>query len=70
LPPEVDFSKTKFIGFGIEALEKHLGRRKMVELEPDLAKDFPTSKAVNDGLRTFRAIRRMIVQPAKRKKTA
>ena len=42
---------------------------RMVSIEPDVARDFPTAKAVNDGLRKFREIQRMM-QPAKRRKSA
>jgi hypothetical protein len=40
-----------------------------VDLDPDVARDFRTSKEVNEALRTFQEIKR-VVQPAKRKKTA
>lgn len=70
LPRELDFSKLRVVGFGLDALRKHVAaKRKLVELEPDVAKAYPTSKAVNDGLRRLLQIEQ-IVQPAKRKKPA
>jgi hypothetical protein len=70
LPPELDFSKLRVVGVGLQALQKHAAsKRKLVELEPDVAEAFPTSGAVNEGLRKLQQIER-IVQPIKRKKTA
>jgi hypothetical protein len=45
-------------------------KRKTVELEPELAKDFPTDKAVNDGLRQLIEIRRLMQSKPRRAKTA
>lgn len=70
LPRELDFRKLRVVGVGMDALRKHVdAKRRVVELEPDVARDFPTAKAVNDALRRLREIQRM-VQPTKRKKTA
>jgi hypothetical protein len=70
LPAELDPKKLKFVGFGLDALRKHAAaKRRTVELEPDLARDFPDAKAVNSALRTLREIQRM-VQPAKQRRTA
>lgn len=41
----------------------------VVGLEEDVAKDFPTAKAVNEGLRKLREIQRLVA-PEKRRKTA
>jgi hypothetical protein len=70
LPAELDPTKLRFIGFGLDALRAHVAKRlKSVQLEPDVAKDFPTAKAVNEGLRTLREIQRM-VRPVRSRKTA
>jgi len=70
LPRELDFSKLRVVGVGLNALEKYVAsKRKTIELEPDVAKDFPTAKAVNEGLRKLREIQKMM-QSVKRRKTA
>jgi hypothetical protein len=47
LPKELDFSKLKYLGRGPAALEKAL-RRKLVPLDPDVAKVFSDSRKVNE----------------------
>jgi hypothetical protein len=71
LPSELDFSKLKFAGFGVDSLERHVASKKLrtISLDPDAAKDFPTAKAANEGLRTLCEIRKMM-QSLKRRKTA
>ncbi len=65
LPDEVDFGKTRFVGFGLEALERYATSKKTtIHLDPDVARVFGTSDSVNMLLRA-------VIQslaPAKRKK--
>ena len=73
LPDEVNFAKTKFIGLGLDALERHVagGQKTTVELDPDVAQVFTDSKAVNNVLRAFIANARMPTRSAgKGKKSA
>ena len=71
LPRELDFSKLRVLGVGLDSLEKYVAsKRKTIELEPDVARDFPTAKAVNEGLRKLREIQRMMQESTKRRKTA
>jgi hypothetical protein len=71
LPRELDFRKLRVVGIGLESLRKHTAAvRKVVELEPDVAKEFPTAKAVNDALRQFQEIRRMVQSGKRSRKTA
>ena len=70
LPKELDFRKLRVIGVGIESLRQHAAKRKTVELEPDVAKDFPTAKAVNDALRQLKEIRRVMRSKAASRKSA
>jgi hypothetical protein len=52
LPAELDFSKLKFVGFGLDALERHAGKRgAIVTLDSDVARVFRTSESVNTVLR-------------------
>lgn len=50
LPPGLDFKRLKLIGRGPRAIEA-AARRKVVSLDPDVAKVFATADAVNDALR-------------------
>ena len=50
LRPEYDFSKLKRVGQGVYAKQYRKGTN-LVLLEPDVYKEFPTAKAVNDALR-------------------
>jgi len=45
LPDEVDFSRTKFVGIGIEALERHVTDKnlRVISLDPDVALEFRTA---------------------------
>ena len=66
LPNELDFRKLTPIGFGLKALDAfEAGSRRIVELDPDVAKVFKNSQSVNDVLRAIIAH-----MPAKRRKTA
>jgi len=72
LPGEVDFSKTTFLGVGLDALERQAtGRKATVELDADVAQVFTNSKAVNNVLRAFIANARVPAGTVgKRRKTA
>jgi len=50
LPPELDLSTLKFVGRGPKAIEA-ASRRKVVTLDPDVAKVFESGEAVNKALR-------------------
>ncbi|HSB81165.1 MAG TPA: hypothetical protein VLM91_20485 [Candidatus Methylomirabilis sp.] len=50
LPAELDFGSLKFIGRGPKAIET-ASRRKVVPLDPDVARVFDNAEAVNDALR-------------------
>src|SRR5580658_8128731 len=52
LPKELNFDKLKFVGFGIEALERQAADRpKTVTLDSDVARWFSDSESVNKVLR-------------------
>lgn len=71
LPKELDFSKLRVVGVGMNSLRKHVSAaRKVVELEPDVAKEFPTARAVNDALRQLQEIRRLVRSGKSHRKTA
>jgi hypothetical protein len=68
LPAEIDFSKLKFIGFGVDALERHIAKQSTtVVLDSDVAKVFGTSESVNTVLR---GIIQSLLVAGKRKKSA
>ncbi len=67
LPAELDFSKLKFIGRGPKAIEA-ASRRKVVPLDPDVARFFDNAEAVNEALRGFIHLAKQ--SSRKRKKTA
>src|SRR5438552_3850352 len=68
LPRELDFRKLKFIGFGLDALERHVARQRMtVTLDSDVACVFGASESVNTVLR---GIIRSLSAASKRKKSA
>jgi hypothetical protein len=68
LPRELDFSKLKFIGFGLDSLQRHVAtQRKTVTLDSDVAKVFGTSESVNTVLR---GIIQSLLAANKRKKSA
>jgi hypothetical protein len=71
LPDELDFNKLKFVGFGIDALERHAASKKMrtVSLDPDVAQKFHSTEEVNEALRLVQKLRE-IGKPVKRKKSA
>ena len=68
LPDEVDFNRTKFIGFGLDALERHAGRKLTVQLDPDVARVFDSSESVNTLLRGV--IESLSARSKKRRKSA
>jgi len=68
LPAELNFSKLRFIGFGVDALERHAaGQRMTITLDSDVAQVFGTSESVNTVLR---GIIQSLVAARKRKKSA
>lgn len=68
LPDELDLKRLRVVGVGMESLRKHAAaKRRTVELEPDIAKAFPTAQAVNDGLRTLGEIRELLQASRPRK---
>ena len=67
LAADLDFGKLKFIGRGRKAIEI-ASRRKVVSLDPDVAKVFDNTEAVNEALR--RLIHLAKQSARKRKKTA
>ena len=67
LPAELDFRRLKFIGRGPKAIET-ASRRKVVPLDPDVARIFDNAKAVNQALRGLIQLAKQSAR--KRKKTA
>jgi hypothetical protein len=67
LPAELDFARLKFIGHGPKAIEAAL-RRKVVPLDPDVARVFDNAEAVNEALRGLIHLARH--SAGKRKRTA
>lgn len=68
LPPRLDFSKLKFIGFGADALERRASRqRTTITLDSDVARVFASSESVNTVLR---GIIQSLLAAGKRKKSA
>jgi len=67
LPADLDFGRLKFIGRGPKAIQA-ASRRKVVPLDPDVAKTFDTPKAVNEALRGLIQLAKQSTQ--KRKKIA
>jgi hypothetical protein len=64
LPTELDFSKLKYVGRGPRALEK-AARRRLVPLDPDVAKVFADARKVNDALRGLIQLSKQATQPRK-----
>jgi hypothetical protein len=72
LPEELDLTKLRYVGRGIEAVDQLIARRRLartVQLEPDVAKVFRTEAEVNEALRLVQKMRE-IGKPLKRKQTA
>ncbi len=68
LPREVNFKKLKFIGFGVDALERYAAKRPTtVTLDSDVARWFNDSESVNTVLR---GIIRSLGGAKRRKKSA
>jgi hypothetical protein len=54
LPAELDFKKLKFVGFGLDALDRYEAERnRTIVLDQDVAAIFHDAKAVNSVLRAF-----------------
>ena len=54
LPPELDVKKLRRVGSGIETVKRLAKRsRRTIGLDPDVAKVFPDSEAVNGVLRAI-----------------
>jgi hypothetical protein len=51
VPAEADFGKLKFVGFGLDALERQVAKHTTVVLDSDVAQIFRSSKSVNTVLR-------------------
>jgi hypothetical protein len=72
LPAELDLAKLRYVGRGVDALDRHIARRRnlrMVELAPDIARAFGSDAEINEALRLVQRMRE-IGKPAKRKQTA
>jgi len=72
LPAQIDFKKTKLIGFGLEALDHHIASKtsaRTVTIAGDVAKDFATDEEINEALRLVQKMR-LIGKSASRKKSA
>lgn len=68
LPARLDFSELRFIGFGVDALERHASRqRTTITLDSDVARVFASSESVNTVLR---GIIQSLLAARKRKKSA
>ena len=64
--PEYDFSKAVR---GVTAARYAQGTN-VVLLDPDVAKVFPDTRAVNEALRTFARLTRAVSRPRSKKRTA
>jgi hypothetical protein len=67
LPTELDFSKLKFVGRGPKGIQA-AARRKLVPLDPDVARFFDDSETINQALRGPIHLAKQSAR--KRKKTA
>ncbi len=53
-PAEIDFGKARFIGFGLDALDRYEAEKaRTLVLDEDVAKVFRDAKSVNSVLRAF-----------------
>ena len=60
LPAEIDFSKLRHVGDGAETVRRLLERSKrVVGLDPDVAKAFRTDDEVNEALRLVQKMREL-----------
>ena len=50
-PPDTDFSRWKPLGRGVHAIVARPPKLRTMDIEPDVAKVFKTSQAVNQALR-------------------
>jgi hypothetical protein len=71
LPAEIDFSRTQFVGMGLESLDQRPRQRvkRTVELDLENDREFPTGRDINEALRLMKQIRDS-VRPSKRRKSA
>jgi hypothetical protein len=68
LPANLDFSKMRLIGIGVDALERHAAAQEVtVRLDSDVARVFSTSESVNTVLR---GIIKSLAAASRRKKSA
>jgi hypothetical protein len=68
LPANLDFSKMRLIGIGVDALERHASAQEVtVRLDSDVARVFSTSESVNTVLR---GIIKSLAAASRRKKSA
>lgn len=65
LRPEYDFSKMKFVGWGIYA-KRYRSSTNLALLEPELRKAFPDDESVNEALRVIaKAANRLVSRDRK-----
>jgi hypothetical protein len=67
--PEVDIKRARVVGIGTH-FRRVATESRYVQLDPDVFKDFKTAKAVNDTLRQFWEIRRIVLAGVRKRKTA
>jgi hypothetical protein len=68
LPSELDFSKLRYVGRGVESLRDwDQRRRRTIELDRDVAEEFRDAAQVNQALRLVKQIRDL--NKPKRRKT-
>ena len=70
LPDEINFEKTRFIGFGFDALERSIAQPKTVKLAKDVADEFASAEEVNEALRLVKQIRKIGVGRMKQRRKA
>jgi len=69
LPPSLDPRRLRFVGFGLEAVRRHAAsKRRVIELEPDVAGEFVNANEVNEALRLVKPLRS--IDKLRRQKTA
>jgi hypothetical protein len=72
LPAELDLTKLRYVGSGVDALDRQIARRRnlrTVELAPDVARAFGSDAEINEAMRLVQRMRE-IGKPAKPKQTA
>lgn len=69
LPDELDFTRLRYVGRGLSALERYVAEKnRTIVLDEDVARAFPTAKHANQALREL--IRNEAVASKKRKRSA